>query len=63
MFDYAYSAFPVAALKVLRKFFWFVKPAEAMTAADIIRIILDSKGNMCAISLTISLFLQVKKPL
>ena len=50
MFDCAYLKFSVAALKVLRKFFWFVKPAEAMTAADIIRIILDSWGKMCAIS-------------
>ena len=30
MFDCAYLKFSVAALKVLRKFFWFVKPAEAM---------------------------------
>ena len=30
MFDCAYLKFSIAAFKVLRKFFWFVKPAEAM---------------------------------
>ena len=59
MFDCAYLKFSVAALKVLRKFFWFVKPAEAMigrhNSNNIGQRYFVSWG-MPAISLTLSLF-------